>query len=87
MDDGNIPKQFQKISMHGFQEINPHHLQPFFIFLEIHASIAQVFFYEEVHNDDGNMLRKFQVNPVYCLGDMDKTSLLQEVVLVVFKRK
>ena len=28
----------------------------------------------EVHNDDGNMLKKIQVNPVYRLGFMDKTS-------------
>jgi len=28
-----------------------------------------------VNNDDGNMLKKFQLNPVYRLGDMDKNSL------------
>jgi len=44
-------------------------------------------FYGEVHNDDGNILRKFHVNPFYHLGDMEKTTLLQEVVLVVFQKK
>jgi len=28
----------------------------------------------EVHNDDRNILRKFQINPVYRLGEMAKTS-------------
>ena len=79
MDDGNMPKQFQQIPVHNFQEIGLHYLQPSLIFLEIHASISQDFFsYGEVHNDDGNMLINFQVNPFHCLGDMDKTSLLQE---------
>lgn len=27
-----------------------------------------------MHNDDRNMLTKFQINPVYCLGEMAKTS-------------
>lgn len=43
MDDGNMPKEFQKILVHGFQEIGLHHLQPFLVFLEIHASIEQNF--------------------------------------------
>jgi len=77
-DDGNILNQFQQIPMHNFQEIDLHCLQPFLIFLEILASIDQDFFYGEVHKDDGNMLKKFKVNPVYHLGDMGKTSLLQE---------
>ena len=41
MDDSNIPKQFQQIPLHGFQEIDLPHLQPFLVFLEIHASINQ----------------------------------------------
>jgi len=40
MDDGNILKKFQKITMHIFQEIDPHHLQPFLSFLDICASIC-----------------------------------------------
>lgn len=43
MDDGKMIKQFQQIRVHTFQEIKLHHLQPFFIFLEIRASIAQKF--------------------------------------------
>jgi len=31
------------------------------------------------------MLRKFQVSPFYRLGDMEKTSLLQEVVLNYYR--
>ena len=34
-------------------------------------------FYGEVYKDDINMHKKFQVNPVYSLRDMAKTSLLQ----------
>ena len=26
MDDGNMPKKFQQIPVHDFQEIDPHHL-------------------------------------------------------------
>ena len=44
MDDDNMPKKFQKILMHDFQEIGLHHLQPFLVFLEIHASIDQNFY-------------------------------------------
>jgi len=40
MDDGNMPKKFQQISMHGFQEIG----QPFLVFLNICASIDQFVF-------------------------------------------
>ena len=43
MGDGNMPKQFYSIPMHGFQEIGLHHLKPFSVFLEIHASIDQNF--------------------------------------------
>ena len=43
MDDGKMPKQFQKIPVHSFQEICLHHLQPFLVFLEIRASIDQKF--------------------------------------------
>ena len=43
IDDGNMPKQFQPIPVHSFQEIDLHHLQPFSVFLEIHASIDQNF--------------------------------------------
>ena len=28
----------------------------------------------EMHHDDKNMLRKFQINPLYRLGEMVKTS-------------
>lgn len=28
----------------------------------------------EVHHDDRNMLSKFQINPIYHLGEMVKTS-------------
>jgi len=38
-----------------------------------------------VHNDDGNMCRKFQVNPFYHLVDMDKASHIQEIVLNYYK--
>jgi len=48
MDDGNMPKKFQQILVHSFQEIGLHHLQPFLVLLEIHASIDK-FFYGEVH--------------------------------------
>ena len=72
MDDGNMPKKFPQILVHGFQEIDLHHLQPFLVFLEIHASI-NFFFYGEVHNDDGNMIKKFQLNLVYRLEDIEKT--------------
>ena len=41
IDDGNIPNKFKQIPMHGFQEIDLHHLQPFLLFLEIGASIDQ----------------------------------------------
>lgn len=43
MDGGNMPKKFQQILVHGFQEIDLHHLQPFLVFLEIRASIDQNF--------------------------------------------
>ena len=39
MDDGNMLNQFQKIPVHGFQEIDLHHLQPILHFLNIRASI------------------------------------------------
>jgi len=39
MDDGNMLKKFQQIPVHGYQEIGLHHLQPFFHFLSIRASI------------------------------------------------
>ena len=41
MDDGNMLKKFQQIPVHGFQEIGLHHLQPFFHFLNIRASIQK----------------------------------------------
>ena len=44
MDDGNILKKFQKIPMHGFQEIDLHNLHPFLVFVKIRASIDQIFF-------------------------------------------
>lgn len=75
MDDGNMPKKFKKIPFHGFQEIDLHQLQSFLIFLEIHVSIGQ-FFYGEVHKNNGNMIRKFQVNPIYHLGDMGLNNML-----------
>lgn len=84
MDDGSMPKKFQKIPIHGFQVINLYHLHPFSIFLTIHTSIDH-FFYGEVHNDALNMLKKFQVNPFCSLGDMYKTSMLQEVVLNYYR--
>jgi len=34
-----------------------------------------------VHNDYENIIRIFQVNPFYRLGDMEKTSLFQEAAL------
>lgn len=40
-DDGNMLKKSQQIPMHTFQEIGPHVIQQFSIFLEIHASVAQ----------------------------------------------
>ena len=43
MGDGNLPKQFQPIPMHGFWEIDLWNLQPFSIFLEICASIDHNF--------------------------------------------
>lgn len=43
MGDSNLPKQFQLILMPGFQEINPSNLQPFLVFLDIHASIDHNF--------------------------------------------
>ncbi len=39
MDDRNMLKQFQQIPMHSFREIGLHHLQPFFHFCNICASI------------------------------------------------
>lgn len=57
-DDGNMLKKFQQIPVHTFREIDHHHLQPFSIFIEIRASIGQVFFYGEMHKDDSNMLKK-----------------------------
>jgi len=71
--------------VHGFQGIDLHQLHPFLAFLEICASIGQYLFYREVNNDDGNMHRKFQVNPFYHLGDMEKTSLLHEAILNYYK--
>lgn len=38
-----------------------------------------------MHDNEVKMLRKFQVNAFYHLGDMDKTSLLQEVVLNYYR--
>ena len=46
MDDGNIPRQFQQIPVHSFPEIGLHHFQSFLVFLEIHASIGQMFLWE-----------------------------------------
>ena len=43
MDDSSLPKQFQPIPMHSFQEIDLWNLQPFSIFLEIRASIDHEF--------------------------------------------
>ena len=43
VSDGNLPKKFQPIPMHGFQEIDLWNLQPFSIFLEIRASIDHEF--------------------------------------------
>lgn len=43
MSDSNMPKQFQPIPVHGFQEIDLHHLQRFLIFLKIRASIDHNF--------------------------------------------
>ena len=39
MGASNLPKQFQPILMHGFQEIDLYNLEPFSVFLDIHASI------------------------------------------------
>lgn len=39
MDYGNMLKKFQQIPVHGFKEIDLHHLQPFFNFLDIRESI------------------------------------------------
>jgi len=36
-----------------------------------------------VHKDDGNMLKKIQVNRVNHLRDMDKTSLLQDCLVML----
>ena len=44
MDDGDMPKKFQKILVRSFREIDLHHLQPLFISLEIRASIGQFVF-------------------------------------------
>ena len=41
--DGNMLKQFQQFPVHSLLEIKLHHLQPFFIFLEIRASNGQDF--------------------------------------------
>jgi len=38
----------------------------------VHPLIAILLW--EVHNDDRNMLKKFQIDLVYCLGAMAKTS-------------
>ena len=70
MNDCNTPKQFQRILVHGFQEIC----------LEICASIYQNCF------NDANILKKFKVNPFYRFGEMEKTSLLQEVVLNYYRK-
>lgn len=43
MGYGNMPKKYQQSLVHGLQEINLHQLQPFLIFLEICASIGQIF--------------------------------------------
>ena len=45
LDNGNMPMKFQKIIVHGFQEIGLHHLQPLLVFLEIRASIDQNILY------------------------------------------
>ena len=74
MDYGNIPKKFQQIPVHSFQEISLHHLQPFLVFSRDLCIHRPKFFYGEVHNDDGNMLKMFHLNIVYRLGDKDKTS-------------
>lgn len=80
-----MPKQFQQIPLHGFQETDLHRLHPVLIFLEILHPVAKIS-YREVHKDDGNMLRKFLVNPFYCLGDMNKTILGQEIILNYYKK-
>lgn len=62
-DYGNILIKFQQIPVHGFQEIDLHHLHPF---------------YGEMHKDDGKKFKTFKVNQINHLRDMDKPSLLQD---------
>ena len=116
-----MPKQFQPIPVHGFQEISLHHFHPFLHFLHICGFVSICFmgrciwvivmylssfsrfrclvskkltpvifnhfqFFSisvhplttillwEVHKNDRSMLIKFQVNPIYRLGAMEKTS-------------
>jgi len=41
MDYGNMLKKFQQVLMHGFREIDLHHLQPFLFFLDIRGPIRK----------------------------------------------
>jgi len=40
-DDGNMPEQFQPISVHGFQETSLHRLQLFLHFIHICESVSK----------------------------------------------
>lgn len=42
-----------------------------------------ILFYGEMDKDDGNMLKKFQVNPIDHLRDMDQTIMLQDCHVVL----
>lgn len=57
----------------------------FLFFSRFMHPLAKIVFWE-VHKDDLNMLRKFQVNPVYCLKDMHKTILSQETILKCYRK-
>ena len=49
MDDGDMLKKFQQISVHGFREMNIHHLQPFLHFLYICAFIEKYVSWGDEH--------------------------------------
>lgn len=80
LDDGNMPKQFHPIPMHVSLRNQPPSPSAIFYFSRDSCIHWPRCFYGQVHNDEGNMLIKFQVNPFFRLGDMDKTILLQKVV-------
>ena len=48
-DEENMPKQFQPIPVHGFQEISLHLHHPFLYFLHIRASVLKPISWGDAH--------------------------------------